>query len=159
MEDVYVDIYPDNIFEYEFLDDEVRDFYVEEQRTFTLFKIFSSVSIFISCLGLLGLISFIVNQRTKEVGVRKVLGAGVGSIIALFSKDFMILVLMAFVLATPAAWYAMNIWLSDFAYQIDIEIWFFALAIVISGVITFITIGYQSYKAAVSNPVDALRDE
>lgn len=159
VEDVYVDIFPDNIFEYEFLDDEVRDFYVEEQRTFTLFKIFSSVSIFISCLGLLGLISFIVNQRTKEVGVRKVLGAGVGSIIALFSKDFMILVLMAFVLATPAAWYAMNIWLSDFAYQIDIEIWFFALAILISGVITFITIGYQSYKAAVSNPVDALRDE
>ena len=159
VESVYTEMFPDNLFDYEFLDDEVRDFYVEEQRTFVLFKIFSGISIFISCLGLLGLISFIVNQRTKEVGVRKVLGAGVGSIIALFSRDFMILVLMAFVLATPAAWYAMDLWLSDFAYQIDMQVWFFALAIVISGVITFITIGYQSYKAAVSNPVDALRDE
>ncbi|MBL6447912.1 ABC transporter permease [Fulvivirga sp. 29W222] len=159
VEDVHTSMFPDNIFEYDFLDDDVRDFYVEEQRTFTLFKIFSSVSIFISCLGLLGLISFIVNQRTKEVGVRKVLGAGVGSIIMLFSKDFMLLVLMAFLLATPAAWYAMNIWLADFVYQIDMQVWFFALAIVISGVITFVTIGYQSYQAAVSNPVNALRDE
>ena len=159
IESVYTDAFPENLFDYKFLDDEVQEFYVEEQRTFLLFKIFSGISIFISCLGLLGLISFIINQRTKEVGIRKVLGAGVSSVIGLFSKDFMILVVVAFALSAPVAWYIMDIWLSEFAYKIDMEIWFYVLAIAISALITFFTIGYQSYRAAISNPVNALRDE
>lgn len=156
---VHQNLFPKNLFGYDFLDDDVRAFYEEEQRTFNLFKIFSGISIFISCLGLLGLISFIVNQRTKEVGVRKVLGANISSIVMLFSKDFLALVLMAFVISAPVAWYVMEMWLNDFAYRIDMQIWFFIVAILISAVITLITIGYQSFRAAIENPVKALRSE
>lgn len=156
---VHQNLYPKNLFGYDFLDDDVRSFYEEEQRTFNLFKIFSGISIFISCLGLLGLISFIVNQRSKEVGVRKVLGANISSIIILFSKDFLTLVLVAFVISAPVAWYVMEMWLNDFAYRIDMKIWFFIVAILISAIITLITIGYQSFRAAIENPVKALRSE
>jgi len=159
IEKVHQNLFPENIFEYEFMDEAIADFYTQEQQTFNLFKIFACISIFISCLGLLGMIAFIVNQRTKEVGVRKVLGASTSNIIVLFSKDFMLLVLMAFVVSAPVSWYAMNMWLSDFAYRIDLEPWFFGLAIIISAAITFLTIGYQSFKAAIDNPVNALRDE
>ncbi|MTI21403.1 FtsX-like permease family protein [Fulvivirga sp. RKSG066] len=156
---VHQNLFPDNLYEYDFMDESVREFYEAEQQTFNLFKLFSGISIFVSCLGLLGLISFIVNQRTKEVGVRKVLGANIFSIIFLFSKDFILLVVIAFLLAAPVAWYVMSDWLNDFAYRIDMHVWFFVVAILISAIITFMTIGYQSLRAALENPVKALKDE
>lgn len=159
IEEVYANMYPEIIFSYEFMDDAVQAFYDEEQRTFNLFKIFSGVSIFISCLGLLGIISFIVNQKTKEIGVRKVLGANVSNLVVLFTKDFMMLVVIAFVIAAPASWYVMDIWLNDFAYRIDMKGWFYVVAIGISAIITFLTVGYQSFRAATENPVKALRNE
>lgn len=159
IETVHNDLFSETIFDFEFLDDSLRDFYVEEQRMYFLFKIFSGLSIFISSLGLLGMISFMVNQKAKEIGVRKVLGAGTYSIVKLFSKEFMVLVFIAFVISAPVAWYTMDMWLADFAYRIEFKLWFLVIAILISAAITFATIGYQSVKAAVSNPVDALRSE
>lgn len=159
IEESFNNIYPESLFEYSFMDDRIQEFYTNESQTFNLLKLFSGLSIFISCLGLLGMISFIVAQRTKEVGIRKVLGAGVSSIILLFTKDFITLVIIAFVIASPIAWYVMDSWLGNFAYQIDIEFWFFALAMLISVLITFLTIGFQSFQSAISNPVDSLRDE
>lgn len=159
IEESFNNVYPESLFEYTFIDDSIQEFYTNESQTFDLLKLFSGLSIFISCLGLLGMISFIVAQRTKEVGVRKVLGAGVMSIVLLFTKDFMALVLVAFAIASPIAWYVMDSWLGNFAYQIDIKLWFFALAMLISVIITFITIGFQSFQSAISNPVDSLRDE
>ncbi|MTI40160.1 ABC transporter permease, partial [Fulvivirga lutimaris] len=159
IEESFNNIYPESIFEYSFIDDSIQEFYTNESQTFNLLKLFSGLSIFISCLGLLGMISFIVSQRTKEVGVRKVLGAGVMSIVLLFTKDFMALVIVAFVIASPIAWYVMDSWLGNFAYQINMQVWFFALAMLISVIITFVTIGFQSFQSAISNPVDSLRDE
>lgn len=159
VESVFNEIFPEQIFEYQFVEDELREFYTKEQQAYNLFMIFSGLSIFISCLGLLGMISFVVAQRTKEVGVRKVLGASVNSIVMLFTKDFMTLVLLAFVIAAPLAWYFMNEWLSSFVYKIDMTITYFIIGIGISAIITFITIAYQSLGAALSNPVNALRDE
>ena len=159
LETTYEDVYPDNLFEYQFIDDSMAELYSTEQRTFALFKLFSALSIFISCLGLLGLISFVVSQRMKEVGIRKVLGAKVLGIVMLFSRDFIWLVLIAFVLSAPVAWYAMDYWLSSFAYQIDMEVWFFVLTIALSMTIAFVSVGYQAYRAAMVNPVDVLKDE
>lgn len=159
IEESFNNIYPESLFQYSFMDDSIQELYANESQTFSLFKLFSGLSIFISCLGLLGMISFIVAQRTKEVGVRKVLGAGVSSIVLLFTKDFVTLVLIAFAIASPLAWYVMDGWLGNFAYQIDIKLWFFALAMAISIIITFLTIGFQSFQSAISNPVDSLRDE
>ncbi|MEM9856962.1 MAG: FtsX-like permease family protein, partial [Bacteroidota bacterium] len=156
---VFDNLFPDQIYEYEFLDDSIASFYEKEERTYALFTLFSIVSIVISCLGLLGMISFVVAQRTKEIGIRKVLGAKVSVIVSLFSKDFMRLVVIAFFISTPVAWYLMDVWLQDFAYSISIQIWVFILALLISGLITFTTISVQSIKAAFANPVDALRDE
>ncbi len=157
--DVFTNLFPDEVFNYQFVEDELGEFYVKEKQAYNLFVIFSGLSIFISCLGLLGMISFVVAQRTKEVGVRKVLGASINSIMLLFTKDFMLLVIMAFVLAAPIAWYFMDQWLAEFAYRVDITVAYFLIAIAISGAITFLTISYQSLRAALSSPVNALRDE
>lgn len=158
-QEVFNDIFPEETFEFEFVEDELREMYTKERQAYNLFIIFSGLSIFISCLGLLGMISFVVAQKTKEIGVRKVLGASINSIVVLFAKDFMTLVLVAFFLAAPAAWYFMDQWLASFAYKVDMTIWYFLIGIGISAAITFITIGYQSLGAALSNPVNALRDE
>ena len=117
------------------------------------------MAIFIACLGLFGLVAFAAEQRTKEIGVRKVLGASVTSIVALLSRDFLKLVLMAIVIASPVAWYAMNRWLSDFAYRIELGWWMFAIAGVLALVIALLTVSYQSIKAALMNPVKSLRTE
>ncbi len=159
VERVFQDMFPDEIFEYQFLDDEMAEMYAKEKQTYNLFQLFSILSIVISCMGLLGMIFFIVNQRTKEVGIRKVLGAKVTGIVMLFSKDFLKLVFLASVISAPVAWYVMNLWLADFAYKIDMQVWFFLLAICLSALITFFTIGYQSFRAAIANPVTALKDE
>jgi putative ABC transport system permease protein len=113
----------------------------------------------IACLGLFGLATFTAEQRTKEIGVRKVLGASVGSIVTLLSKDFLKLVLIAIVIASPIAWYAMHRWLQNFAYKIDIEWWVFALAGLLAVGIALLTVSFQSIKAALTNPVKSLRSE
>jgi putative ABC transport system permease protein len=124
-----------------------------------LFKIFSGVSIFIGCLGLYGLISFMAQQKLKEIGIRKVMGASVTSIVILFSKEFIRLIVIAFAIAAPIAWYAMNKWLQGFAYRMDINWTVFVISILSTLTIALITVGYRSIRAALSNPVETLRTE
>ncbi|MFZ1807202.1 MAG: ABC transporter permease [Cyclobacteriaceae bacterium] len=151
--------YPGYLFTYEFLDDAMAKNYSREEQLFSIFKIFAGISIGIGCLGLFGLISFMVVQKTKEVGVRKVLGASVAGIVLLFSKDFMKLLFVAFLIAAPLSWYAMGQWLSGFAYQVELSPYYFLLGGLINLVIAFLTIGYQARRAGVANPIDSLRDE
>ena len=146
-------------FTYSFLDERFAFLYEAEQKTSQLFTAFAVISIVIACLGLFGLAAFTAEQRTKEIGVRKVLGASVVSIIALLSKDFLKLVLIAILLATPIAWFAMNRWLEDFAYRIDLDWWVFTLAGLLSVGIALVTVSFQSIKAALMNPVKSLRSE
>ena len=151
--------YPEYVYNASFLDDNINQFYLQEERLTLLYKVYAALAIFISCLGLYGLISFIVVQKTKEVGVRKVLGASVSSIVYLFSKEFTILIGVSFLIAAPVAWYVMNNWLQDFKYRISIGIGVFVIAIIFSVVIAWITVGYKSIKAAMANPVKSLRTE
>ncbi|HEY4965063.1 MAG TPA: FtsX-like permease family protein, partial [Puia sp.] len=156
---VYKDINPSYPFSYQFVDEEYKNLYSSELIISKLSVLFASLAILISCLGLLGLVMFSAEQRTKEIGIRKVLGASMGSIISLFSKDFLNLIGIAFLIATPLAWYSMNHWLQDFAYKIDISWWIFALAAGVSVLITGVTVCYQALKAAFANPVHSLRSE
>lgn len=151
--------YPNHIFSYEFLDEEIRGFYDGERRMSVMLSIFTSLAIFIGCLGLFGLATFMANQKTKEIGVRKVLGASVPSIVYLFSKEFVKLILIGFVLAAPVAWYFMNEYLNQFAYKITLGPELFLAGIGITLLIAMITVGYRSFKAAVVNPVNSLRSE
>ena len=150
---------PEVPFEYTFLDDRFQKLYNSEQRQGNLFTIFSGIAIFIACLGLFGLSAFTITQRMKEIGVRKVLGASIPQIVTELSKDFLKLVLIASVIALPIAWYAMNKWLLDFAFRISIQWWVLVLAGFIAVIIAFITISFQSIKAALANPVKSLRSE
>ena len=150
---------PGQPFSYQFMDDSFDDMYRAEQRIGTIALTFAALAILIACLGLFGLAAFMAEQRTKEIGVRKVLGASVTSIIGLLSKDFLKLVLIAILIASPLAWYAMNQWLKDFAYKIDIEWWMFALAGILAVGIALLTVSFQSIKAALMNPVKSLRSE
>jgi putative ABC transport system permease protein len=136
-----------------------NDLYQGEQREGTLFNYFSGIAILISCMGLLGLASYTAQVRTREIGVRKVLGASVIGVIGLLAKDFIKLVLIAIVVATPLAWYVMTNWLEAFAYRISMHWTVFVLAACIAIVIAFITISFQSIKAAMANPVKSLRSE
>jgi ABC-type antimicrobial peptide transport system permease subunit len=142
-----------------FMDENIAKFYKQEDQLSLLYKIFAGIAIFISCLGVYGLVSFMAVQRTKEIGVRKVLGASVRNIIYLFSKEFTILILIGFAIAVPVAWYMMNSWLTNFVYRIDINLKVFAIAILLSIIIAWITVGYKSLKAALANPVKSLRSE
>lgn len=151
--------FPEYVYTPSFMDQKINDFYKEETQLSLLYKIFAGIAIFISCLGLYGLISFMVVQKTKEVGIRKVLGASAGNIVYLFSREFTVLILIAFAVAIPVAYYMMNNWLNNFAYRIHIGIMVFALAIISSIVIAWITVGYKSIKAAIANPVKSLRTE
>ncbi|MFB9844326.1 ABC transporter permease [Mucilaginibacter ginsenosidivorans] len=146
-------------FGYAFLDDVFNSLYQSEQQEGTLFTYFASIAIAISCLGLLGLAAYTAQMRTREIGVRKVLGASVSGITAMLSFDFLKLVLIAIAIASPVAWYAMNKWLQDFAYRIDIHWWVFAVAGLLAVIIAFATISYQAIKAALMNPVKSLRSE
>ena len=146
-------------FSYDFLDDEFNSLYQGEQREGTLFNYFAVIAIFISCLGLLGLAAYTAQVRTREIGVRKVLGASVSGIVGLLASDFIRLVFIAIVIAVPVAWYAMNKWLQDYAYRITISWWVFVLAGFIAALVAFITISIQSIKAALANPVKSLRSE
>jgi putative ABC transport system permease protein len=146
-------------YEYTFLDDAYNDMYKSEQHTATLFNIFAGIAIFISCLGLFGLATYTAQIKVKEIGIRKVLGASVGDITTMLSRDFLILVLLAIVIASPIAWYAMNKWLMDYAYRAEVHWWLIAVAGGGAILIAFITISFQSIKAALANPVKSLRSE
>ncbi len=146
-------------FEYEFLDERYARFYEKDSRLLDILQLFTGLAIFIACLGLFGLATFTAEQRTKEIGVRKVLGASIASIVTLLSKDFLKLVGIAIVLASPLAWYAMHRWLQDFAYRITIEWWVFVLAGALAVGIALLTVSFQSIKAALMNPVKSLRSE
>ncbi len=151
--------FPGNPFDYYFLDDKYNQLYHTEQQYANLFTLASGLAIFIACLGLFGLASFTVEQRIKEIGIRKVLGANISQIALLISKDFIILVLIAIFIATPLAWYAMDQWLADFAYRTEITWWIFGIAGGVAILIAIITVSTQSLKAATSNPVNSLRSE
>lgn len=150
---------PEMPFDFSFLDDSYQKLYDSEKKQGSLFTIFACIAIFIACLGLLGLSSFAITQRIKEIGIRKVLGAGTGTIVVLLSKDFLKLVLLAALISFPVAWYAMHRWLADFAYRIDISWWIFLLAGVIAAAIALLTVSTQAIKAAITNPVKNLRTE
>ncbi|PPK98957.1 ABC transporter permease [Parapedobacter indicus] len=150
---------PNIPFEYSFLKEELAQQYESDQRTAQIIGIFSVLAIAIACIGLLGLVIFATQLRTKEIGIRKVLGASISGIVTMLSKDFVRLVLVAIVIASPIAWWAMNKWLEDFAYRIDIQWWMFATAGLTAVVIALLTVSWQAIRAAVSNPVDSLREE
>ena len=159
MEAQWKAVYPDRKFEYTFLDDSVAKLYEKEQQTGQLVNTATAIAMLIACLGLFGLATFTAEQRTKEIGVRKVLGASVASIVALLSQDFLKLVLVAIVIASPLAWWAMTKWLADFAYKVTIDWWVFALAGALAVVIALLTVSFQSIRAALMNPVKSLRSE
>ncbi len=159
LENLYKTYFPGNPFEYFFLDESYQKAYESEQQYGQIFTTASLLAIFIACLGLFGLARFTVEARTKEIGVRKVLGASVASIVTLLSKDFLKLVVVAIVIAAPVAAYFLDGWLEDFAYRIDIAWWVYALAALLAVSIAFVTVGYQSVKAGLMNPVDSLRSE
>ncbi|MBD2699242.1 ABC transporter permease [Spirosoma sp. BT702] len=150
---------PNSAFEFTFLDDFLNTLYRSEQRTAQVVLVFSALAILIACLGLFGLAAFTAEQRTKEIGVRKVLGASVGSIVTLLSRDFLKLVVVAIIIASPIAWWAMHQWLSDFAYKIDIQWWVFLVAGLVAVGVALLTVSFQSIKAALTNPVKSLRSE
>lgn len=152
-------LYPETIFDYTFLDQQIAQMYANEKKTSQLFRLFSTVAIFIGCLGLYGLVSYMANQKTKEIGIRKVMGASVTNIFAIFSKEALMLIAASFLLATPLAWYVMNRWLQGFEYHVDLSPLFFMAALLISVVIAFITIGYKVVTASFTNPADSLRSE
>ncbi|HZK95407.1 MAG TPA: ABC transporter permease [Prolixibacteraceae bacterium] len=149
----------DEPFNYSFLDEDYKTQYISESKTGTILGIFSTMTIFVACLGLFGLVMFTSEQRRKEIGIRKALGASVAGIVNLLSIDFLKLVLVAVVLATPVAWWAMNKWLMDFAYRIDISWWMFVLAAVTALLIALFTVSFQAIKAAIANPVKSLSTE
>ena len=151
--------FPNFVYDYRFLDDKIAGFYKQETQLAQLYKIFAAIAIFLSCLGLYGLASFMAVQRIKEVGIRKVLGATAGNIVYLFSKEFIILITIAFVVATPIAWYYMHHWLQDYAYRIDISWWVFAAGGLAAIIIALATISFQAIRVAVANPVKSLRTE
>lgn len=146
-------------FNYHFLDESFDAMYKTEQQVGKVALVFSLLAIIIACLGLFGLTTYMVEQRTKEIGIRKVLGATVPGIIAMISKDFIKLVCLAIVIASPLAWWAMNNWLEDFAYRMEIQWWVFVVAGIIALGIALLTVSWQAIKAAIANPVDSLRDE
>ena len=146
-------------FNHGFLDERLDQLYRVEQRTGTIMLYFSGLTIFISCLGLFGLASYMAEQRTREIGIRKVLGASVSTVVLMLSKEFMVWVLVANLIAWPCAWWAMNDWLQTFAYRTEIGSMPFILSGLLAVLIALITISYQSIKAALANPVDTLQYE
>ena len=159
LENTWKKFLPETPFDYTFLDDRFGKLYASEQKQGTIFTVFAGIAIFIACLGLFGLSAFTISQRVKEIGIRKVLGADVSNIVTLLSADFMKLVIVAAVIAFPLAWYMMHQWLQDFAYRTSIQWWLFMAAGIIAAMVAFMTISFQTVKAASANPVKNLRTE
>jgi ABC-type antimicrobial peptide transport system permease subunit len=156
---VFTSTYPYYIYDLNFLDERIESFYHTELIISQLFKVFATLAIFISCLGLYGLVSFMAVQKTKEVGIRKVLGASVRSIVYMFSKEFTVLIGVAFLIAAPLGYYFMHQWLTGFYYHVALGWGVFASAIAFSIIITWVTVGYKAIRAAIANPVKSLRSE
>ncbi len=159
IEKLWTQVYPDYIYDSQFLDEKIDNFYRKEAQLSELYKVFAGIAILISCMGLYGLVSFMAVQRTKEVGIRKVLGASPSSIVFLFSREFTILIIAAFFIASPVSFYVMHNWLENFAFRIHLSAWLFIIAVFGSLMVAWITVGYHSIKAAVANPVKSLRCE
>lgn len=158
VENIWTRFSPDQPFRYSFLEGDLSSLYVAEQVSQRIFGLFSLLAIFIACMGLLGLAAYITLQRTKEIGIRKVLGASTANLISLLSKDFLKLVFIALLLGSPLAWFAMNKWLENFAYRVDVNWTVFLLAGFLSIIIAFITISFQAIKTARANPIKALKE-
>jgi putative ABC transport system permease protein len=150
---------PASPFTYSFLDDRLNSLYRGEQLMGTLFRWFSGLTIFIACIGLLGMASFTAEQRTKEIGIRKVLGGSVPGVVGMLMREFSKWVIISNIIAWPVAYYFMNRWLQNFAYRIDLSVWIFALSGLVAFCIALLTVSYQTIKAATANPVDSLRYE
>jgi putative ABC transport system permease protein len=159
VEKIWKSSFPGEPFSYHFVDQEFDKMYRNDSKSSGLMAVFAIVAVIISCLGLFGLAAFTAEQRGKEIGIRKVLGATVSGIVSLLSIDFIVLVIVALVIASPLAWWLMNIWLQNFAYRIDMQWWVFLIAGIISVLIAFITVSFQAIKAAIANPVKSLRSE
>lgn len=159
MEKAWNKVYPEYIFDYQFLDERIASFYQQERQMSQLFKMAALIAIVIGCLGLFGLASFTAEQRVKEIGIRKVLGATTSSIVAMLSKDFLRLVLVAAIIAFPIGWYLMHAWLDDFAYRITISWWMFGAVGISALAIALLTVSFQAVRAAVSNPLESMKSE
>lgn len=153
------EVYPEEIFDYQFLDEQIAERYDQERHMKSMFELFSVIAIFIGCLGLYGLISYVANKKTKEIGIRKVLGASTTNILQIFSREMLILVVISFLIAGPSGYFIMNKWLQDFAYKIDLSWVTFVIALAASFGIALVTIGYKAVAASIANPVNSLRDE
>jgi ABC-type antimicrobial peptide transport system permease subunit len=151
--------FPDGIFEFTFLDQKINDFYKSETKLYSMFKIFAGIAMLISCLGLWGLATFAAQQRVKEIGIRKVLGASVQTIVSLLSKEFLLMIAIALLIASPVAYYFMKDWLQTFAYHVDITVTVFLLAGIATALIALGTVGFQAMKAALANPIDSLKND
>ena len=151
--------YNDSPFAYKFVDNELKKLYDEESRLTKIFLVFTFLAILISCLGLFGLVSYVAEQKKKEIGVRKILGASINSIIQLLTKDFVKLVIIAFFIAVPISYMLMQRWLENYTYKIDIQWWTFLLAGSGALIITLLTVGFHSIKSATINPIESIRTE
>jgi putative ABC transport system permease protein len=159
LEKIWISHYPENPFHYFFLDDFYNEQYEAEQRFSKLFLASSLIGIIIACLGLLGLSAYSITRRRKEIGIRKVNGAEIPQVMVLLNKVFVIWVAIAFIIACPVAWFAMNKWLQNFAYRTEMSWWIFALAGLLALIIALLTVSWQSWRAATKNPVESLRYE
>ena len=159
IEDKFKKFNPEYPFEYHFIDEDYARKFAATQRTATLTALFAGLTIFISCLGLFGLAAYMAENRIKEIGVRKVLGASVFNITRFLSKEFLALVLISIFIASPIAWYAMHKWLQGYSYRIEIQWWVFGLAGMLALVVALMTVSFQAIKAAIANPVKSLRTE
>ncbi len=153
------DLFPLNLFEYWFLDDNFSQQYANEKTLSKAFNLFAGLAIFIACLGLFGLATYTAQQRTKEIGIRKILGASIGSIVAMLSKDFLQLVFIALLIATPIAYFLLENWLEEYAYRISISWWLLVLAGLVTIAIAFLTVSWKSWRAAIANPIESIKDE
>lgn len=159
IDEAYSQIFSEYYFTYAFLDDELATFYTQEVKTSRLLSVFSFIAIIIGCLGLYGLVSFMTTQKVKEIGIRKVLGASVQHIVFLFTKDYLILLGIAFLIAAPIGYYLMQLWLQDFTYKIELSWWIFIVTALAGLLMAGATVSFKSIRAALANPVDALRNE
>lgn len=159
MKDVWAKVYPDNVYKYDFVDDRIAKFYESDRVILNLIQVFAAIAIVIGCLGLYGLVSFMAAQKTREVGVRKVLGASVQSIVWLFGREFTRLLLIAFVVAAPLGWWVMSNWLENFPYRINIGFGIFLLTILVNMSVAVLTVSYKSVQAAMMNPAKSLRSQ
>lgn len=159
LKQTWSDMYPEQIYEYSFLNEQTAAFYKSEQTMLILIQVFAGIALFIGCMGLYGLVSFMAVQKTKEIGIRKVLGGTIGDILWIFGKEFSRLIVFAFIVSAPIAWLLMSKWLENYEYKVNLSAWIFALEIAIISMIVLLTVGFKSLKAAVVNPANSLRAE